>query len=98
VTGSAIEIQGMIAEWQAEGTKGAMFLVSVQQMTKNPFLHTLSPRSCKLRRRLLIMNDVLIDAGAGCQYHQAILKMEKKNPTFQSADHYPNQGNVELIS
>jgi hypothetical protein len=61
-SGSATEIQRMIEEWQAEGKKGPTLLVIVREMITKPFLDTLSPRSCKLLRRFLIMNDVLIDA------------------------------------
>jgi hypothetical protein len=51
----AAEVRAMIEDWKKEKLRGTMLRYAVQTMIIEDFLNTMSPRSCKLLRRFLIV-------------------------------------------
>jgi hypothetical protein len=58
---TALEVRGMIDEWEKEQTHGTSVLYAVKEMITEEFLNSMSPRSCTLLCRFLVVNDMPID-------------------------------------
>jgi hypothetical protein len=72
----------MIEEWKKEKLRGTMLLYAVQAMITEDFLNTMSPRSCKLLRRFLVVHDVPVDVRLAYPHYRAILDLLRMNPTL----------------
>jgi hypothetical protein len=50
---TALEVRGMIEDWEKEGTRGTSLLYALQAMITEEFFGTISPRLCRLLRQFL---------------------------------------------
>jgi hypothetical protein len=72
----------MVDEWTQEGKRGTLLMYAVQEMITEDFLNTMSPRSCKLLRRFLVLQDVAIDVRLGYPHYRALQDLIKTNHTL----------------
>jgi hypothetical protein len=59
-----------------------MLLCAVQATITKYFLNTMSPRSCKILRRFLVIQDVPVDVRLAYPHYRAILDLLRMNPTL----------------
>jgi hypothetical protein len=76
---TAVEVRAMIEEWKKEKLRGAMLLYAVQAMITEDFLNTMSPRSCKILRRFLVVQDVHVNVRLAYPQYPAILDLLRIN-------------------